>query len=184
MLFLVRHAHSDWIPDEMRSLSPAGHAAAKRIADLLAPQAIARIYASPYTRAIQTVQPLASRLGLFIHVDHDLRERDLSTEPVRDFKAAIEATWRDFTFAHPGGESSAQAQERVARAIARIAQTAAGRNAVISSHGNAVALYLRTLDPAIDFNFWAAMSTPDIFVIEWGETNAVSYRRLWEEHQV
>ena len=64
MLFLVRHAHSDYGPDEMRPLSESGHRAAQRVADLLEDRGVAMIVSSPYTRAVQTVQPLAGRLGL------------------------------------------------------------------------------------------------------------------------
>ena len=63
MLFLVRHAHSDYGPDEMRALSESGQRAAQRVADLLEDRGVAVIVSSPYTRAVQTVQPLADRLG-------------------------------------------------------------------------------------------------------------------------
>jgi 2,3-bisphosphoglycerate-dependent phosphoglycerate mutase len=64
----------------MRSaLSESGHRAAQRIADLLQDRGIALIVSSPYTRAVQTVQPLADRLGISIQVDAELRERLLST---------------------------------------------------------------------------------------------------------
>ena len=36
-LFLVRHAHSVWTPDEMRPLSQSGLEDARRVADILAP---------------------------------------------------------------------------------------------------------------------------------------------------
>jgi 2,3-bisphosphoglycerate-dependent phosphoglycerate mutase len=178
MIFLVRHAHSDYSPDEMRGLSESGRAAALRVADLLACEHVAMIVSSPYRRAVETVQPLADRLGVSIAIEDDLRERRLSAGPVEDVRAAIEATWRNFDFAHPGGESSSTAQERVSRAIGRIVEDARDRNVVIASHGNALALFLRTIDPAVGFAFWSRMSLPDVFSVDVSR-DPWSYQRLW-----
>lgn len=178
MIYLVRHAHADYSPDEMRGLSASGRAAATRLADILEEGGIARIHSSPYRRAIETVQPLADRLQLPIQVEHDLRERRLSTGPVDDFQRWLEASWRDFDLAYPGGESSRTAQARVSRAIHRIA-AAEGRNVAIASHGNALALFLRTLDASVDFAFWARMSMPDVYVVDGADATTWSYRRLW-----
>ena len=178
MLYLVRHAHADYSPDEMRGLSPAGRAAARRLADILAGRRIAHIYSSPYTRAVETVQPLAERCGLTIQVEHDLRERHLSPGPLDDFERWLAATWRDFDLAYPGGESSAAAQARVTRAIYRIAVDVEGRSVAIASHGNALALFLRTLDSAVDYDFWTRMSMPDVYVVGGQHPTTWSYQRL------
>lgn len=181
MLLLVRHAHSDYSPDEMRSLSLSGLAAAHRVADGLESLDIAHIYSSPYTRAVETIQPLAARLKLPVLVEHDLRERRLSAGPVDDFQRLLKATWTDFELAYPGGESSNEAQARVSRTIHRIAATAGGRTVAIASHGNALALFLRTLDPGIGFDFWARMSMPDVYAIEGDIPSAWSHRRVWPD---
>jgi 2,3-bisphosphoglycerate-dependent phosphoglycerate mutase len=180
MLFLVRHAHSDYGPDEMRALSASGHRAAQRIADLLQDRAIGLIVSSPYTRAVQTVQPLADRLGISIQVDADLRERHLSAGPLDEFQRRLEATWRDFDLAYPGGESSTAAQARVSRAIRRIVESAGNRNVVVASHGNALALFLRTIDSTIDFQFWSRMSMPDVYAVAPQNDTAWSYQRIYD----
>jgi broad specificity phosphatase PhoE len=68
----------------------------------------------------------------------------------------------------------------VGGAIRRIAASAVDRNVAIASHGNALALFLHSLDAGVDFAFWARMSTPDIYVIEAGGDAAWSYHRLWK----
>jgi 2,3-bisphosphoglycerate-dependent phosphoglycerate mutase len=163
----------------MRSLSHAGRQQSERIADLLGGHDIAAIISSPYTRAMQTVQPLADRLRMTIAIDPDLRERRLSSGPLEDFRASLEATWQDFELVHPGGESSAAAQARVSRAIRRIAALGGSRDVVIATHGNALALFLRTLDPRVDFAFWNGMSLPDVYAVE-TRRDAWSFRRVWE----
>lgn len=127
------------------------------------------------------MQPLADRLRLTIEIDPDLRERHLSSEPLDDFTAALAATWRDFDLVHHGGESSAAAQARVTRAIRRIAARGDSRNVVIATHGNALALFLRTLDARVDFAFWNGMSLPDVYAVEPRPDDAWSYWRVWVE---
>jgi 2,3-bisphosphoglycerate-dependent phosphoglycerate mutase len=179
VIFLIRHAHADYRPDESRGLSAHGWRAAHRVADMLEGRGIASIVSSPYTRARQTVQPLADRLGLSIHVDPDLRERRLAGGPVADFEHCVEATWRDFDLTYPGGESNAAAQARVRRAIDRIARSAGDRHVAIATHGNVLALFLRTLDPGVGFEFWVRMSMPDIYVVD--ESAGGAYYRVWRD---
>lgn len=162
----------------MRDLSESGRGAAERLADLLERCDVSLIVASPYTRAVQTVRPLATRLGIEIELEDDLRERQLCAGVVNDVHARLEVLWRDFDFAYQDGESSADAQTRVRSAIERIAARAGDRNVVIASHGNALALYLRTLDPAVDFAFWSRMSMPDVYAVE-DRAGARAYRRIW-----
>lgn len=68
-VYFVRHAHagnrSQWKgPDADRPVSDRGAAQAQALADQLADAGIGRIVASPTERCIQTVAPLADRLGL------------------------------------------------------------------------------------------------------------------------
>lgn len=68
-LYLVRHAkagnRSKWVgPDQLRPLTKAGREQADRFAAELAEVAVPRILSSPYVRCVQTVEPLARKLGL------------------------------------------------------------------------------------------------------------------------
>jgi phosphohistidine phosphatase SixA len=78
-VFLVRHAHagrrSAWSgDDQLRPLSPRGASQARGVADLLADRGIVRVAASPATRCVETVEPLADRLGFEVEVDKRLAE--------------------------------------------------------------------------------------------------------------
>jgi 2,3-bisphosphoglycerate-dependent phosphoglycerate mutase len=178
MIYLVRHAHSDYSPDEMRPLSVAGQEAAGRVADALQASGITRIVSSPYRRAVQTVEPLAARLSIPVEIDADLRERRLSNVPLDDFLRCLAATWQDFELTYPGGEASREAQIRVSAAIRRIAAESGDQNVAVASHGNAVALFLQTLDPAVDFAFWRQMSLPDIYAVELRRADAWCFSRI------
>lgn len=129
--------------------------------------------------------PLAERLGLPVLVEPDLRERLLSTELVEDFFAAVEMTWRDRLFAHPGGESSAAAQERGLGVVRKLQEQHSReklpkKHIVLSTHGNLLALILQGFDPAIDYAFWKAMSMPDIYELTLTKASQARIGRLWQ----
>jgi broad specificity phosphatase PhoE len=76
---VVRHARAgrrdEWRgPDEERPLSKAGRRQAERVADRLVGKPITRVVSSPYARCIQSVEPLAERLGLTVDVADALAE--------------------------------------------------------------------------------------------------------------
>jgi len=119
-LLLVRHARAPWSPDESGGLTPEGRSDAESLAEALRGKPIEAIYSSPYPRARETVEPLAQRLALPIREDADLRERRLGGGSFDDFRAAVRATWDDFSFAHPGGETNVAAQRRVVAVVDRL----------------------------------------------------------------
>lgn len=81
-LLLVRHAapeQNSAVRAHEWSLSPAGQADARRLAELLAPYAPAAIIASDELKARQTAQPLADRLGQGVDVVAGLHEHERHT---------------------------------------------------------------------------------------------------------
>jgi phosphohistidine phosphatase SixA len=73
-LYVIRHANAGQAPDEERPLNEAGQRQAERVAELLADAGIERILTSRYTRCVQTVTPLADRLGVQLERHDDLAE--------------------------------------------------------------------------------------------------------------
>ena len=84
-MILLRHGQSEFnlhftatrrdpgIPDP--KLTPLGHEQARAAAEALAGEDIRRIIVSPYTRTLQTAEPVARRLGLPVLVNPVVRER-------------------------------------------------------------------------------------------------------------
>jgi 8-oxo-dGTP diphosphatase len=86
--FVVRHAKAGSRrrfdgDDRLRPLSRNGRRQADGIAELLAHRDIARVLTSPFTRCVQTVEPLAAHLGLKVEIDEQLGEG-------HDWKHALE----------------------------------------------------------------------------------------------
>ena len=77
--FLVRHGaagdrHAWHDPDELRPLDEEGRRQAESLVGLLAGMAIERLLSSPYTRCVQTLEPLAAARGMPIEPSPVLAE--------------------------------------------------------------------------------------------------------------
>lgn len=77
--FVVRHAKAgrrgEWTGDDrIRPLSKTGWKQAAGVADRLATEHVTALYASPYVRCMQTLEPLAERLGTEVVADDRLAE--------------------------------------------------------------------------------------------------------------
>ena len=178
-VYLVRHAHADWQPNENRPLSARGHSDAERLADRLGALPIGAIYSSTARRARETVAPLAFRKALPIHELHDLRERELSARPVDDFLSALKATWHDPSFAWPGGESNREAQQRGIRVIEQIRAWHPDEHVVAGTHGNLLALILQHYDSSVDFWFWQRLTMPDVYRLRFSTDREAAVERMW-----
>jgi 8-oxo-dGTP diphosphatase len=76
---LVRHASAgdrhDWDGDDsLRPLDARGREQALQLVELLRPLEVRRIVSSPFTRCMETVEPLAEALGLSVERDDRLAE--------------------------------------------------------------------------------------------------------------
>ncbi|MFI9381590.1 histidine phosphatase family protein [Kutzneria sp. NPDC052558] len=164
-IVLVRHAESvvptpDGPDEYRRPLTETGHAQAAHLIEELAAIKPDLIAASPYLRAVQTVEPLARALGLPVRTDHALREWDSGLELTPDYARHYEASWADPDFARPGGESLNQLTAR-AMSILRSFTGAV----VIGSHGTFVARALAGFGVPVDWPFSQAMPMPAIYRI-------------------
>lgn len=178
-LYLIRHAHIIWTPDEDRVLSEAGRAGAAHVAALLDDVPLAAIYASPAKRAIQTIAPLAEARSLAITTIDDLRERKLRTQSVADHAAAVAWCWTNPTEALPDGESNLAAQQRGVAVITELAARHPGATIAVGTHGNLLALILQHWQPAIDHAFWQRLTMPDIYALTLGNAGEAQMTRYW-----
>jgi len=178
-IYLVRHAHAEWSPDENRPLSERGRASAVVVGELLSKSPIRAIYCSPARRALETVELLALRLQLEPVKVADLRERELLVEAGMDFETVVKAAWLAPESAGVGSESNDMAQARGLAAIRKIVGEQTGGHSVVATHGNLLALILHGLKPTFGFEFWRALSFPDVYELRFQRASLVNVRRLW-----
>jgi 8-oxo-(d)GTP phosphatase len=92
--YLIRHGKAGdrgaWeASDELRPLTKAGARQADALAERLGGEAIGRVISSPAVRCVDTVRPLAERLGVKLDRDLDLME---GMGPLGAARLAAEAT--------------------------------------------------------------------------------------------
>ena len=178
-LYLVRHAHAEWLPDEGRPLSLRGMRDAVRLADRLADRSIEAVYSSPYRRVIQTVSALAVRRKLPIQIEDRFRERTLGNWSANTFEEAVSRTWQDAEYSWPGGESNKAAQTRAIEALDELIIGEPAEHIVLGTHGNLLTLILNHYDPQVGFVFWSRLTMPDVYQLETVGGRHARYTRLW-----
>ena len=130
-LLLVRHGETDWNAEGRlqghtdRPLNDYGREQARRLAEQL--EQIDAVYASDLSRARETAEIVAGRLGLPVVVDPDLREKDWGTWEglTSDERLGVEYE----------GETTEAHRDRVLAAVQRIAERHPGERVLVVTHG-------------------------------------------------
>jgi broad specificity phosphatase PhoE len=160
-VLLARHGETDDNREPLRfqgwrdtPLNPTGRRQAAALAERVAGRGIVSLWSSDLSRARETAEIVAARVGLEVRLDPRLREanrgrwegrlfRDVMREEPEQFAAWMRAGegWR-----FPGGESLAEQQQRVRACVEEI--RAGGRlPALAVCHGGSIRVMLCLTDP-------------------------------------
>lgn len=149
-LILVRHGESEGNRDRRFTSSAAvpltvlgreqARVAARRIKAQFQPELV---IASPFVRARQTAEILASELALSMEIEDDFHEQSLGELAGKSYDVMREHPEYDrlryWEWRAPGGESLQEVRERTGSALDRVAAKSAGRQIIIVSHGGVMA---------------------------------------------
>ncbi|MFH2203496.1 MAG: histidine phosphatase family protein [Elusimicrobiota bacterium] len=166
VIYFVRHAQSHpkvELTEPEWPLSDKGIQQAAAIAPIIEELGIDEVYTSPYSRCVATIKPYCEAAGKEFRLNPELRERRISAGWIDDFTEVWRKSWEDYSYALPNAESSAACQKRMFAAVTDIADRHAGKTLALSSHGNAISLFLNAVDPRFAFAQASAMRNPDIF---------------------
>lgn len=129
--------------DNERPLSSEGRIEAERLAERLTDEPVTAVFSSPYRRALETVQAIATRHGVGVTILPDLRERRLSGGgplPETEFLEALHRARADPGFWLPGGESTRDVLQRARRVIRDIDGSTPDGVAVAGTHGGVISI--------------------------------------------
>src|SRR3954467_15810313 len=146
-LFLVRHADNDLVGHTLAGRTPVhlnatGRDQAIRLAAKLATYSITRIFSSPLERALETAEPLASRLRLKIQINDAFNELNFGGWTGHKF-AELEGQelWRQWNgyrlgIRAPNGEMMIEVQTRFVTEIERLRRELPDETIAVFSHGD------------------------------------------------
>ena len=184
-IYMIRHAKSPFVVGQelTRELSTQGLIDAKKVADIMDNKKIDLIVSSPYKRAIQTIEKIATNKDIEIIVYEELRERQLKgafklTED--EIYQAIKTSFEDIDFHLTDGESIRDVQNRAMPVIKNLLNNYEGKTIIIGTHGNVMTIIMNYFDKAYGYEFWKNTSKPDIYKLVFSGENLLSVHRLWE----
>jgi len=152
--FLVRHAAHDRLGRVLCGRMPGvtlgreGRAQAEALAERLAGEGLAAVYASPLERAQETAAPLAARTGLALETLPALNEIDFGAWAGQDFEALHgDPAWTGWNQARhvtrpPGGETALEAQARVLRGLEELRRRHGEAGLALVSHADVIKLMM------------------------------------------
>lgn len=169
-IVLWRHGRTAWNAERRFQgqtdvpLDEVGREQARRAAELLAALGPHRIISSDLSRAHETAQALAARLGIDVKVDARLREtyagewQGLTRDELEDRFGDALAAWSAGSHIRPGGgETRVEVAERMVDAISEgLAQTGAGQTLVVATHGGSARAAIGSL-LGLPPDHWAAL---------------------------
>jgi broad specificity phosphatase PhoE len=149
---LVRHGETDWNRSGRwqgqadAPLNERGRDQARALADELAGEQVVAIYTSDLSRARETAEIIAARLGRRVDLDRRLREvhvggwSGLTTEEIEARFPDEILRWHkgDPSHAFDGGETYAAMGERVVAAVNEIAARHPGEQVLVVLHGGPI----------------------------------------------
>jgi 2,3-bisphosphoglycerate-dependent phosphoglycerate mutase len=158
-LVVARHAKAafveTWFSDEGGSLTSRGRVQAAELADSLRGRHVAAVFCSDASRAVQTAEIAASRLGVAVTARKSLREVFIGDLMGADFDysriEAVSEQWYagslDARF--PGGESGADVVARHREQLEEIADLHRGETVLVVGHQTALGLVVPSLVPGL-----------------------------------
>lgn len=172
IIYLIRHCEATGqAPDA--ELTEMGKKQAQELAEFLKNRQVIHFISSPFTRAIQSIEPAADRLDLPIEIDDRLAERVLSSEDLPDWMEKLEESFEDADLKFAGGESGKEATDRAMEVLNEMED----RTAAVT-HGNLLGLLLKQIDASYGFSEWRRLTNPDVYEVEIRD-GAPSVKRLW-----
>ncbi|MFS0575426.1 histidine phosphatase family protein [Sporosarcina sp. 179-K 3D1 HS] len=171
-IYLVKHCQATG-QEQKAELTGEGKEQAKELVRFFEKRNVKRIISSPFTRAVQSIQPTADSLGLQVEIDGRLGEHKLISKNLKDWIERLEESVRDMDLKMAGGESSREVAKRGMEVL-----EAATDGTVLATHRNTMALLLMQIDGIQGLKEWTGLSNPDVYEVQ-VKKDSYYVRRIW-----
>lgn len=159
-VFVARHGEAEYeselLSDAGGSLTDLGRSQAAGLAELLATERLAHVFTSSMSRAVQTAEIVAARLGVGVTVRDGLREFGVGSyagQPADpDPFGSVFADWIEGRLETPipGGEAGAEVIQRMRDELEAAADRFRGEAVLVVSHGGAICTAVPNLARNLD----------------------------------
>lgn len=177
-LFVARHGEAEYeselLADVGGSLTSLGREQSAELAESLAGERIAHVYVSSMSRAVQTGEIAAARLGVGVTVREALQEFSVGSYAGRAWEegdpdpfAPTFAAWidGDSSARIDGGESGVEVIDRLGGVLQEIADSHRGETALVVSHGGVMCAALSHLARNLTPSFPVGRSLPNCALV-------------------
>ena len=178
-IILVRHCQSTGQETEA-PLTETGQQQAQTLATFLSDYLIDHITTSQYLRAQQSVEPLAKKAGLPVHLDSRFNERTLSSKPIGDWQDVVRDSFEDPDLRAPGGESAREVLIRAWAALDDMLDEG-HRLPLVVTHGYLMALVFHSIDPTFGYEGWSSLTNPDVFILRDAGSGQIGFTGIWAD---
>lgn len=175
-VFVARHGEADYeselLSDAGGSLSDLGRTQAAGLADSLAGERISHVFTSSMSRAVQTGEIVAARLGVGVTVRDGLREFSCGSyvgQPADpDPFGPVFDDWLDGRLETrvPGGEKGTEVIERMRVVLEAAADRFRGEAVLVVSHGGAICTSIPNLVRNVERRFPLSRPLANCDVVE------------------
>lgn len=184
---MIRHAKSPFVfgQERTRGLSEEGERDAIKITELMKQKKVDAIISSPYTRAVQTIEGIATANNIEIKIYEDLRERQLKGAyklPNEEIQQALKKSYEDIDFYLSGGESIRDVQNRALPVIKDLLNEYEGKKIIIGTHGNVMTIIMNYFNSEYGYEFWKSTSKPDIYELTFYKKELRDVERIWNKY--
>lgn len=171
-VYLVKHCQATG-KERAAELTEEGKEQAKELMRFFETRNIKHIISSPFTRAVQSIQPTADSRSLRVEIDDRLAEHRLISNNIKDWLERLEESFRDKDLKMAGGESSHEITKEVMEVV-----EAATDGTVLATHTNIMGLLLIRIDGMSGLKEWKELSHPDVYEVK-VKNDTYYARRVW-----
>ena len=140
------------------------------------------IYSSPFTRAMQSLEPLTKENpSIKIFAEDSLKEINIGKSQELSKHQIIEKMWESNEFKVENGESQKECYRKLEPFMNKTFSQFKdqNKNIILVTHGNLIGIILKNFFN-LEFNFesWKKISMPDMYIIKFDENkNAIGFDR-------
>lgn len=179
--YFLRHADTDKTSEVHFSqypLSNLGLEQAQMIVPKLIDLNLDHIYASPFVRTIDTISPFITHTGKDLVVKENLCGRILGDIPKPEIWEFFQKSWFEPDYTIYSSETANECLIRIQKVLQDLEKKHRNKKILLVSHSNPIALYLRSINPKVDWKWFQSMPSPVLIELQPHQPEGFSIKDL------